>query len=269
MAEKRAAPSFWNVAQWPPGEDCGTLLWFSIDALQRRLACVQLSVTFASLLQSSLIFSGACVARPSFFFFCTDSKEQVVRTTEPIKRLRGVSLCAQANIWAPEKEVDRRAVATCLPPPLPAPPPEPRPPTPAEDGSVSEPGLAFSLTLLNFLIAPPSVFVLFAFECRSHWPPFTLIFDHRVLPADCCVYSSSRSPPVEDGDASRRRARLRAAVGITAATSSKLAGEKQEGREGGRGSRRVVKCKMCCFSLVINNIILSLKLLVALHMTDP
>lgn len=82
------------------------------------------------------------------FFSHTDSKGKVVQTTEPIKQLRSVSLCTQANIWAPEKEVDRRAVSPPVFLPLPLlllflP----------EDCSMSEPGLAFSLTLLNFLIA--------------------------------------------------------------------------------------------------------------------
>lgn len=105
--------------------------------------------------------------------------------------------------------------------------------------------------LLHLLIAL-RLFVLFAFECWSHSQPFFAIHSqpapqvytyHSVLPPDRRVYSSSRSPPVEDGDASRRLAWLGAAVGITAATSPsrKLAEEKQEGREQQRG--RAVNAK--------------------------
>lgn len=80
------------------------------------------------------------------------------------------------------------------------------------------PAFLFVLLLSHFvaLFLPPLSQSLFficldlPLSCSSS-PPVS-------LPQDCCVYSLSRSPPVEDGDMPHRCGYRQLAVGITAAT---------------------------------------------------
>lgn len=162
-----------------------------------------------------------------------------VKTAAPINQLRTVkiSLCVEANIWTQERWGDQCSMS--LPVFFLVP----------QDESVwaSAPSLishasiclllslsvCLSVSVSGHIYTPPSPFfyqpssqsslcsspsiylsVSFCFSLLVPPPPLP-----ASLPQDCCVYSLSRSPPVEDGDVSRHCGYCGVAVGITAATS--------------------------------------------------
>lgn len=147
--------------------------------------------------------------------FCLVIKSCLLKHTEPFNQLRSVkiSLCMEANIWTQEKEDDQCSVSLSVFSLIP------------QDNSVSAPtpsllshawiclSLSLSLCLLSQILltlTPLTFLSIYRLPHKLNYSPVSSSScssssSPPSLPQDCCVYSSSRSPPTEDGDVSHRR----------------------------------------------------------------